>query len=307
MSDQVPIYDLYGERRQERPGFWVHCETIASRSSTYHWEIGLHRHDIFQQFLYIRDGSGDAIFLPKRLALSPPCIICVPPRTSHGFRFSRDIDGLVVTLLADRLPLLGGGAQQPENWLAAPRLVSLRSSDDAAYFDETLGRLHREVREQKAGSNELAESYLKTMVLLLNRLVGSEVAGPPKSAKLARVQALENLIASKFREQWSVTQYADALRLTPTHLNRLVREVRGVTVHDLVMARVLEEARRLLVFTAVSVATVAEQLGFTDAAYFIRCFRKRTGVTPGHYREAERQRIRDAAQQDIALTVRTAL
>lgn len=307
MSHRVPTYDLYGERRRERPGFWLHCETIASRSSAYQWEIGLHRHDLFQQFLYIRDGSGDAIFAQERLPLSPPCIICVPPRTEHGFRFSRNVDGLVVTLLADRLPLLGGNLQQPESWLAGPRLVSLEACGDAGYLEETFGRLYEEVREPKPGSSEIAESYLKTAVLLLNRLAGSGAGGPPKDAKLARVEALERLVASRLRERWSVTQYAEALRLTPTHLNRLVREVRGVTVHDLVMARLLDEARRSLVFTTASVAAVAEELGFADAAYFIRCFRKRTGMTPGHYRTQERRRLQEAAREDMALTVKTAL
>lgn len=75
MAKFVPTYDLYGEQGSEKADFWVHCETIASRSRTHRWEIRLHRHDVFQQFLYIRTGSGDAIFDTEVVALAPPCFV----------------------------------------------------------------------------------------------------------------------------------------------------------------------------------------------------------------------------------------
>ena len=303
-ATRVPTYELYGETRGESRDFWIHCETIAARSSTHHWEIGLHRHEAFQQFLYIRSGSGDAILGQDTLPLIPPCVVCVPPGLGHGFRFSRDIDGLVVTLVADRLPLVTGMARRPGDWLSAPRLIPLTADADAAYLDATLVRLFGELSARRPGGNTLVEAYLKTVTLLLNRLAGTGMTGLPTAPKLARIEALETLVSNNFRSRWTVADYARALNLTPTHLNRLTRDATGMTVHDLVMARVLEEARRSLVFTPGSVQEIAEQLGFADAAYFIRCFRKRTSVTPRQYREEERRRLQDAmtTAEDAVLT-----
>jgi AraC family transcriptional activator of pobA len=303
-STRLPTYELYGERRGESGEFWIHCETIAARSSTHQWEIGLHRHEVFQQFLYIRSGSGDAILERDILPMTPPCVICVPPGLGHGFRFSRDIDGLVVTLVADRMPLVTGMARRPGDWLSAARLIPLSAEADAAYLDATLVRLYGELSARRPGGNALIEAYLKTVALMLNRLAGTGMTGLPMAAKLARIEALEALVANNYRNRWSVSDYARALNLTPTHLNRLTREATGMTVHDLVMARVLEEARRNLVFTPATIRDVAEQLGFEDAAYFVRCFRKRCGVTPRQFREEERRRLQDAmtAAEDAALT-----
>jgi AraC family transcriptional activator of pobA len=64
-----------------------------------------------------------------------------------------------------------------------------------------------------------------------------------------------------------------------------------MSIHDLIMARVIDEARRALVFTTASIQAVADGLGFADAAYFSRSFRKRTGQTPRQYRKAERERL----------------
>jgi AraC family transcriptional activator of pobA len=85
--------------------------------------------------------------------------------------------------------------------------------------------------------------------------------------------------------------YADLLDISPTHLNRVVRAATGMTVHDRIMLRVIEEARRALVFTSSSVQDIANHLGFSDSAYFSRCFRQRAGQTPSSYRSLERARL----------------
>lgn len=299
MRSQIPTYDLYGESRGKRADFWLHCETIASRSSAYHWEIGVHRHESFQQFLYIRDGSGDAILGSSRLKIRPPCVIAVPPGVSHGFRFSRDVDGVVITLVAERLRLTAGLGQRPQDWLSNARLIALPQDEDGRYLDETFARMAAEIESRHVNRNDLAEAYLTAAVLILGRIAsaasghdgdeGKEGAG---DAKLARVEALKDLIGRNFRQHLPTAAYARQLNLSPTHLNRVVREVTGMSVHDLIMTRVIDEARRALVFTTASVQSIADKLGYADAAYFSRCFRKRTGLTPRQYRQNERENLR---------------
>jgi AraC family transcriptional activator of pobA len=299
MSSTIPTYDLYGENQADRPDFWVHCETIEARSRGHRWEIGLHRHESFQQFLYIRKGDGDAVFAAETLALSPPCIISIPPGFSHGFRFSKDIDGLVVTLLSARLGLTAGTSRGHDGWLSIPRVTALRSQLDARYLEETFSRLHQEFRLRRSDSNELMEAYLKSAILILRRQMSDDSDHGSADTKRARLDALNNLIGQHFRQQVSTKAYAAMLNLSPTHLNRVVRETAGVTVHDLIMNRVLEEARRALVLTPASIQSIAEQIGFSDANYFARCFRKRTGRTPKQYRQEERQRLRGVGSDDL--------
>ena len=37
MTRYVPTYELYGETSGKEPDFWLHCETIPSRSSLHQW------------------------------------------------------------------------------------------------------------------------------------------------------------------------------------------------------------------------------------------------------------------------------
>ena len=288
----VPTYDLYGEGRRKRHDFWIHCETIASRSSAYRWEIRPHRHDSFFQLLYIRNGSGDATIALESVTLSPPCIVMMPPGVSHGYRFSRDVEGHVVTFVTDHLRMTAGLSKRPGDWLAMPRVVVL-DGDDGAFLDASVGRIAEEFEARRTGRNDLIEAYLTSALLLLARMAvpGSEGDG---GGGRSRVDMLRELIGRHFREQLSAAAYARYLNLSPTHLNRIVRDETGMTVHDLIMARVIDEARRALVFTPASVQQVADTLGFSDAAYFSRWFRKRTGQTPGDYRRGERLKLAEA-------------
>ena len=49
--------------------------------------------------------------------------------------------------------------------------------------------------------------------------------------------------------------------------------------------RVVREARRNLVYTNLSISTIASALGFDDPAYFSRTFAQATGLSPREFRE----------------------
>lgn len=78
--------------------------------------------------------------------------------------------------------------------------------------------------------------------------------------------------------------YAQLLHLSANHLNTIIKEQSGKTVLQHLHARQLLEAKRLLYHTDLSVKEIAFELGFQDAAYFTRFFKRLTGTTPLAYR-----------------------
>ena len=60
-------------------------------------------------------------------------------------------------------------------------------------------------------------------------------------------------------------------------------------IRGLVFDRQVQEARRLLIFTAASINEIGYRLGFNDPAYFSRFFTRETGTTPGRYRRRHRR------------------
>ncbi|ABC92200.1 transcriptional regulator protein, AraC family [Rhizobium etli CFN 42] len=296
MSRHIPTYELYGENTGRSPEFWLHCETIRSRSSLHHWEIRLHRHESFFQILYIEAGSGDAIFGKRSHAIRPPAVITVPPGLDHGFRFSRDIDGLVITILRSHLSHPPGERSHLGEWLAMPRLTPLDPDNaEAAYVMQTLRRLGDEFENRRGGRNEVLAAYVGLALRLTARISHEGHAQElPSNENERRMVMLDELIQQHFRSHRPASFYAKELGVSSTHLTRIVRSMTGNTPHELIAGKLIEEAKRQLVFTIGSVQEIGFRLGFADPAYFSRFFLKYTGETPRIWRTNEKARLERA-------------
>ncbi|WP_439614809.1 helix-turn-helix domain-containing protein [Shinella sp.] len=286
MTRHVPTYDLYGERTGNAPDFWLHCETIPSRSSLHRYEIGLHRHQSFFQILYISAGSGDALFGTGQVKLTPPAVVTVSPGVDHGFRFSRDVDGHVFTMLASHLRLAG----EVGRFVAEPRVTPLDAGDpDGAFVIATLERLAAEWSARRNGRTDLMEAYLLSLLTLTARLSGRDDA--PEGAAARRMEHLNGLIQQHFRAQRPAGFYAEKLGISPTHLNRIVKAATGLSAHAYIGRKMIDEAKRELVFTEMPAQEIGLRLGFADPAYFSRYFLRETGETPRAWRRRERARL----------------
>ncbi|GGP86408.1 AraC family transcriptional regulator [Streptomyces melanogenes] len=82
----------------------------------------------------------------------------------------------------------------------------------------------------------------------------------------------------------SVDAYAARLGVVPKTLTRACRQAVGRSAKQLVDARVVLEAKRLLVHTDLSASAVGRHLGFTEASHFGKFFARLTGVAPGDFR-----------------------
>lgn len=287
----IPSYRLYGENDTDRPEFWVHCETIPERTHLHNWEIALHRHAQFFQLFHLPQGSGEVVLEDRLERFEGPVMIFVPPGKAHGFRFSRDIDGLVLTALADRLSSLASADRQIADFAGALRIVSMDETSDAATARTAIQSIATELAGRKLGAPLLLESLTTIAVVSLARIDRRDARSRQSDHDHDRVEALLDLIETHYRARPTVAFLAQRVGVSPAHLNRLARAVTGLSIQGLTDRRTLEAARRDLVFTPSPIQAIAYSLGFADPAYFNRFFRRQTGITPGAYRERERGRL----------------
>ncbi|MBP2443926.1 AraC family transcriptional activator of pobA [Rhizobium leguminosarum] len=246
--------------------------------------------------MYIQAGSGDAIFGEERHAIRPPAIITVPPGVNHGFRFSHDIDGFVITLLRSHLSHPPGERSQLGEWLAMPHLTALDPDNaEAVYVMQTLRRLGDEFENRRSGRNETLGAYVALVLRLTARISqkgnSDELASNENER---RMEMLSELVQQHFRSHKPASFYARELGVSPTHLTRIVRSMTGSTPHELIAGKLVEEAKRQLVFTMGSVQEIGFRLGFADPAYFSRFFLKYMGETPRVWRVKEKARLEQA-------------
>lgn len=98
------------------------------------------------------------------------------------------------------------------------------------------------------------------------------------------IEEIEKLIAER-HGNLSLTECADILDVHQTYIWKVLKMERGKSFSDYIEEYKLSEAKRLLLESDMTVAEIAEQLGYTNAQNFIRFFSKSTGVTPGKFRK----------------------
>ncbi|WP_026620599.1 AraC family transcriptional regulator, transcriptional activator of pobA (plasmid) [Ensifer sp. WSM1721] len=294
---------LYGEDAAHGTGFRFHCETLFSRSSLHRFEIGLHRHSAFLQILYISSGEGDALLYGRVEPIRPPVAVIVPPGFEHGFRFSRDIGGVIVTVLPGALSasvqaLLLRIFQQPV-------LLPLQEFGEGECLRSGFERISTEYQTREIGRDAMIEGQLATVVTLLTRAARPLLETRGEGLAAQRFERLLALIARHIREPQKAEFYANKLGLSETHLNRLVRSVSGLSLQRLIARRQIEIAQQELIFTASTVQMIADGLGFADPAYFNRFFKRETGLTPRAWRLAEQRKMGDsgARQKELQTSI----
>ncbi|GGG58970.1 AraC family transcriptional regulator [Epilithonimonas arachidiradicis] len=95
----------------------------------------------------------------------------------------------------------------------------------------------------------------------------------------------ENLIEKNFKTIKSVSEFAAKLHITAKHLNRITQSVINKKASEILVDRVVLEAKRMLIFLDDSVVDIAFSLGYEDYSYFARLFKKHSGYSPVNFRQ----------------------
>jgi AraC family transcriptional activator of pobA len=302
MLNRIPTYALYGEADRPLVQESLHCESIAQRSQLYDWEIRPHRHELFAQILHIRAGTGQATFDGIPVAMTGPCLVFVPPLSPHGFSFSHDVDGSVVTVVAQQLKarLSASAPELSAHFDSAARRLLVAGSSEAEQVDAVLRALVTEFHGNAPWRSAAIESALTLTLLVVGRALAQSAAdaealssgsGDASSRSLRHVQRFLSAVDGGYRQQRSIESYAAPLGITATQLNRLCRALLGRSALQAIHARLLLEAERDLAYTSLSVKEIALTLGFSDAAYFTRFFAKQRGRAPTEFRRAAREHL----------------
>ncbi|MBK1897576.1 AraC family transcriptional regulator [Chryseobacterium paridis] len=94
-----------------------------------------------------------------------------------------------------------------------------------------------------------------------------------------------HLIDEYYKEERSVSFYAEKLSISANYLNIVSRKNLNASASSLIQDRILLEAKRLLKVSEMSVKDIVYDLGFYDHASFSKFFKAQTGMTPSQFKE----------------------
>lgn len=128
--------------------------------------------------------------------------------------------------------------------------------------------------------------------LIHNRRVLMEKSRKPEAAPEREfssrdelfVHTLDKCIADNLSDpDFSLANLTGQMKMSKSTLNRKVKDLLGASPNDYIREKRLVKAAELLATSSDRVSEICWQVGFSTPSYFIKCFRKKYGVSPREY------------------------
>jgi AraC family transcriptional regulator len=145
------------------------------------------------------------------------------------------------------------------------------------------------LRDGTADDRLYIETIAQVIGVHLARAHSSRARAPRTEAldglSRARVRRLVDYIEQHLGEDLSLEALAAEVSLSPLYLVRAFRSAVGQSPHQYVVARRVEQARRLLTATTLPIAEISLATGFSSQSHLTSWFRRLVGVSPAVYRK----------------------
>lgn len=296
MNDRQPIPNInigkvYDQRYSDAE---VHYDKLGNLAGFFGRNMPVHRHDRFFQVHYVNSGTVRVYLDDQQYVESGPMFFLTPPTIPHSFVTEPDSDGHVLTVrqqlvwaLIEADPTLAPGAQLPAACVALSRLGP-EFAGEIRRLEFLFEELREEINGQRAGRGSALDSLTQLIMTSLLRLCARSLqARPARHEDLQIFHRFNELIEAHYQQHWSLSRYASGIGVTEARLNDVCRRIADLPSKRLILERLMQEARRLLLFTGLSANEICYRLGFKDPAYFSRFFHRYAGVTPGEYRQRQ--------------------
>lgn len=105
-----------------------------------------------------------------------------------------------------------------------------------------------------------------------------------KNASQLPIRLAKQYMNQNYKNSITLEEVAEAISLSPTYLSTLFKKEIGIGFSEYLISCRMEEAKRLLKSSNLSVNLIAEEVGYLDPKYFSKTFSKVVGLKPSEYR-----------------------
>jgi AraC family transcriptional activator of pobA len=235
----------------------------------------------------ILSGSGQIRLGPRELPLTAPSLVWAPAGETGSIILDAGAEGAALAvpdvLLGSSMPT-GAVFAPVRDVISQPILGAPIPLAEARKLSGTIATIEQELKAAQPGAQEVVRHHLALLLIAIWR-IATPVTLKSQPSPRTIVRGFVHLVELHNREHWTIEHYAQTLGVTADRLNTAVRRTTGRTPMELIHARLIQEATTLLDSSTLQISEAAEALGFKDAAYFSRFFKRMSGVSPRAYRQ----------------------
>ncbi|MFD0960538.1 helix-turn-helix domain-containing protein [Paenibacillus chungangensis] len=172
------------------------------------------------------------------------------------------------TPLPQHLPLLPSGSLTNQK---------VPGDSDRLRIHQAFNRLLDDSRKRGGYWNELCMNALQEVLLLL--------AEQRKQRLDGRIAEVMHTLAQRMHEPLSIPELAKQVALSPSRLSHLFKENTGMSIIESLNTMRIREAVLLMEHTDLSLAQIADRVGYRNYNHFASQFQQQLGMPPSVYKQ----------------------
>lgn len=290
-NEQLPLYKLDGTEKSNIQFELLDMTTLLASNGNHPFEAHLHG---FYQIIWFKNGCGthsvDFIDYP----VHDNSMFFISPGQIHFFEKGSRQEGVILHFNESFLSDEGTS----ENVFLKYNVFNAFDTDPFFLITEADGRkLDGIVRsmDQEITNLELFahRDYLKYLVKLFlievqragRRGGGGSMLSVNNSSHRTFIR-FRQMLEHHYKQMHTVKEYASHLNVSVKTLTNSVYDSSHSTPLKIINDRIILEAKRQLFYSDLRIKEIAYSLGFEDPSYFVKFFKRQTGMLPTEFRES---------------------
>ena len=275
MSNIHYAFNLMKESRSQEH---LKLRSVASAKYGGDWHSIPHSHS-YTELFYIIGGNGQFLIDDERFPVREHQLVIVNPNIIHT-ELSYEAHPLEYIVLGiEGLEISTPGTNEERYCLytfpSANRVLNCMQS------------ILWEMQEREPEYQMACQAYMDILVVQLMRNTDTSMTQATSSASTNRqCAAIRRYIDNHYKEPLTLDLLAAEVNVNKYYLAHAYKQSYGISPINYMIARRIQEGKRLLTETDLSLSQISEVLGFSSASYFSQSFRKTEGISPVEYRKA---------------------
>jgi AraC family transcriptional regulator, transcriptional activator of pobA len=249
--------------------------------------------------LFLTGGKGTLNVNNVSYDVGPGTISLIAPFQRHSFKGLDNAEGFVLLFCQDYyveefsyVRLLDVfSCTSPAIGKNCKPCIEL-SEKEIDYFTELIRSIESEYESCTSSNNSIIiiRSFLNILLLRLSAIYDAR-SGRSNNDTSILIHELSFLIDSSFIKEHHIGFYTKAFNISEKHLNDICNRYFNCGLKKIIMDRLMQESRKLLLLTELTVSEISYKLNYDDNSYFNKVFKRETGLTPKRFRDLHKKLV----------------
>lgn len=237
-----------------------------------------HKHNSYFEIIYLTKGKGSHTIDTKKYEIKPPVIFTIRKEQVHFWDIKTEPQGFVLIIKKSFIDnCLDKDIKRLISELSAQTCLFPKDNTAIDIFNILLN----EYQQKKKPNQPIIDGLLKA---LFAKFLESATPNISKNGNSTIFQKFIDLLSKEDELTNKVSHYAKLLNTTPQNLNAICRKETGQSSAEILSEHIINEVKRLLLYTDITVSEIAHKLDFKDNSHFSKYFKRHVDQTPVGFR-----------------------